>query len=164
MVHSVHFQITHSKAHLWLCETQVHNINRLHTIPTKTSIIASSSKHSTISSPFIYSKFYFPFYIPNSGQWRIHCSPDRYCVLLLWADILLFELFIASNLRLHLSSNMSSLTDSEEGAPYHKLLSYILSLLWDLLTSWIIRGGGSKRKGTIKESNHTVMEGLQKMY
>lgn len=33
-------------------------------ILTKTSIIASSSKHSTISSPFIYSKFYFPFYIP----------------------------------------------------------------------------------------------------
>ena len=65
-------------------------------ILTKTSIIASSSKHSTISSPFIYSKFYFPFYIPNSGQWRIHCSPDRYCVLLLWADILLFELFYYS--------------------------------------------------------------------
>ena len=99
-------------------------------ILTKTNIIAWSSKHSTISSPFIYSKFYFPFYIPNSGQPRIHCSPDRYHVLLLWADILLFELFIASNLRLHLSSNISYLTDSEEGAPYHKLLSYILSLYW----------------------------------
>lgn len=161
MVHSVHFQITHSKAHLYYVKLK--SITLTGSILTKTSIIASSSKHSTISSPFIYSKFYFPFYIPNSGQPRIHCSPDRYRVLLLWADIL-FVLFIASNLRLHLSSNMSSLTDSEEGAPYQKLLSYTLSLLRDLLISWIIRGGGSKRKGTIKESKHTVMEGLQKMY